>query len=130
MISEFIFSQIKLAIPQLTIATETKIFPQVIKEGTKIDFGVIYNTINTSIKYQVLTNEVQLTVFAKTYTECEELSYKVAGIFANKTFATIGDPLTTNTIGLVELPYDEKNKIYTKAVSIVIKSKKAFENFL
>lgn len=130
MIAEFLFTQLKLAIPVLTTPTTTKIYPQVIKDGTVIDYGIVYNTINISLKYQVITQEIQLTVFHKTYSECEDLTYKVASVFENKTFSTLGDPLSTNVTSIVELPYDEKNKIYTRAVSIIIKSKKSFENYI
>lgn len=130
MISKYIFDTIKAYLPELTIGATTHIFPLTLPEGIKPSKFITYSLLRSSQTYGLNSATYQISIFAKVYSDIETLSAKVQGLFAHKVFATLGDPIATNSGQIVELPFDRESGYYMRAVDITINTKKEIENYL
>ena len=130
LIHDFIFDQIKNTVPALTSGSITAVYPQVLPKGSPVNLAVIYNQINSGFTFNTITATFQLTCVSTSYTECANLALTLATLFSNKVFMTVGDPVSSNTLEIIELPYDNIQKVYTQSVTIVVKSRKHIEQYL
>ena len=128
--NKYIFETIKNYIPELTDGSITHVYPFTVPEGIIVESAVTYNLLNSPQTFGKVTARYQLTCFSKTASKAQEIATKLQGLFAHKIFATVGDPLATNSGSVIGFPYDRESGYFMFAVDITINTQKELSNYL